>query len=157
MDEQRRARGIERVMGLAIETLKCALLLPTSTPMKQVHDGRNGTKNWRPCRFRYFRITNTQDRVDAIIIYGGEKIRKLIETLPNVPTPSIAEPNEYEMIIAKLNNNFTPMINKDSARRKLDNMWICSKTKVSQLFSIMFIKKASSKMPVRRHRWCSTK
>lgn len=73
-------------------------------------------------RFRYFRITNTQDRVDAINIYGGERIRELIDTLPDVPTPSIAEPNEYEKIMAKLNNHFTPMVNKDSAHSKLDKM-----------------------------------
>ena len=73
-------------------------------------------------RFRYFPITNTHDRVDAINIYGGEQIRELIETLPDVPTPTIAEPTECEKIIAKLNNHFTPMVNKDSARSKLNKM-----------------------------------
>ena len=73
-------------------------------------------------RFRYFHITNTQDHVDAINIYGGKQILELIDTLSDVPTPNIAEPNEYEMMIAKINNHFTPMLNKDSARSKLDKM-----------------------------------
>ena len=73
-------------------------------------------------RFRYFRITNTQDCVYAINIYGGEQIWEPIEVLPDVPTPSIAEPTKYEKIIAKLNNHFTPMVNKDSAHSKLNKM-----------------------------------
>ncbi len=72
-------------------------------------------------RFRYFHITNTQDHVDAINIYGGKQILELIDT-SDVPTPNIAEQNEDEMMIAKINNHFTPMLNKDIARSKLDKM-----------------------------------
>ena len=54
-------------------------------------------KNELLTRFRYFRISSTQDRVDALHIYGGEQIRELIESLENVPSPSSAESlNEYE-------------------------------------------------------------
>ena len=74
-------------------------------------------------RFRYFRISNTQDRIDALHIYGGEQIRELIESVESVPTPSSAELlNEYEKIIAKLDNHFIPMVNLDCARSKLEKM-----------------------------------
>ena len=83
-----------------------------------------GWKKWKNellTRFRYFSISNVQDRVDALHIYGGEQIRELIETLENVPTPSTAEnPDDYEEIIAKLDNHFIPMVNPDCARSKLE-------------------------------------
>ena len=76
--------------------------------------------------FRYFRISNTQDHINALHIYGGEQIRVLIESLESVTTPSSAELlNEYEKIIAKLNNHFIPMVNPDCARSKFEN--ICQK------------------------------
>ena len=80
-------------------------------------------KNELLTRFRYFRISNVQDSVDALHIYGGEQIRELIETLENVPTSSSAEnSDEYENIIAKLDHHFIPMVNPDCARSKLKRM-----------------------------------
>ena len=80
-------------------------------------------KNELLTRFRYFRISNTQDRIDALHIYRGEQIRELIESLESVPTPSSAElQNEYEKIIVKLDNHFIPMVNPECARSKLENM-----------------------------------
>jgi len=38
-------------------------------------------KNELITRFPYIRISSTQDRVDALHIYGGEQIRELIESL----------------------------------------------------------------------------
>jgi len=74
-------------------------------------------------RCRYFRISNTQDRIDALHIYGGEQIRELIESLESIPTPSLAElQNKYERIIAKLDSHFIPMVNPDCARITLDKM-----------------------------------
>ena len=107
-----------QITDLAIS--KCTLSCRTLTPTKQVSGGSNRRKNC--LLFRYFRIANTQNRVDAINIYGGEQIRELIETLRNVHTPNTEEPNEYDKIIAKLNNHFTPMINKDSGSCKFDKM-----------------------------------
>ena len=83
-------------------------------------------KKWRNellTRFRYFRISRTQDRVDVLHIYGGEQIRELIESLRSVPTPPSAQNlNEYEKIITKLDNHFIPMVNPDCARSKLEKM-----------------------------------
>ena len=70
-------------------------------------------KNELLTRFRYFRISNTQDRINALHINGGEQIRELIESLESVPTPSSSEPlNEYDKIIAKLDNHFIPQGSK---------------------------------------------
>ena len=67
--------------------------------------------------------SGTHDRVDALCIYGGVQIRELIESLENVPSPSSDENlNEYEKIIAKLDNHFIPMVNPDCARNKLEKM-----------------------------------
>ena len=33
--------------------------------------------------FRYFKITNQQDKKDAIIIYGGQEISRLEKNLPD--------------------------------------------------------------------------
>ena len=86
-------------------------------------------KKWRNellTRFRYLRISGTQDRVDALHIYGGEQIRELIESLENVPSLSRLSnenPNEYEKIIAKLDNHFIPIVNPDCARSTLEKMF----------------------------------
>ena len=72
-------------------------------------------------RFRYFRITDTQDKVDAIQIYGGELLGELIETVTNRP-PQEGPRNEFEEILAKLDHYFTPMVNSDGARSKLEKM-----------------------------------
>ena len=80
-------------------------------------------KNELLTHFRYFRISNTQDRINALHIYGGEQIRELIESLESVPTPPSTEPlNEYEKIIAKLDKHFIPMVNPDCARSMLEKM-----------------------------------
>ena len=92
----------------------------THTPMKLAVDGRNGRTSCSPC-FRYFRISNVQDRVDALQIYGGEQIWELVETLEDVSLPSPAENlDEYEKILAKLENHLVPMVNLDCARSKLE-------------------------------------
>ena len=80
-------------------------------------------KNELLFRFRYFRISSAEDRVDALHIYGGERIRELIESLENAPSPSSAEClNEYEKRIVKLDNHFIPMVHPDCARSKLEKM-----------------------------------
>jgi len=73
-------------------------------------------------RLRYFRITETPDKVDAISIYGGERVRELIELLPNRPAPQDVVRTEYEEIIAKLDHYFQPSVNSDSARARLDKL-----------------------------------
>ena len=75
-------------------------------------------------RFRYFRIENDEDRIDALNIYGGELIEELINTLPDVQTSESSEAvqSEYDKVIAKLDNYFTPLVNIDGARSKFAEM-----------------------------------
>lgn len=80
-------------------------------------------KNELLTRFRYFRISTTQERIDALHIYGEEQIRELFESFESVPTPSSAELlDEYEKIITKLDNHFIAMVNPDCNRSKLEKM-----------------------------------
>ena len=66
-------------------------------------------------RLRFFKITEAQDQLDALNIYGGDTISDLIDHLPdakpNPPTegeePEI--PNVYTKAVNKLNNHFTPI------------------------------------------------
>ena len=73
-------------------------------------------------RMRYFKITEEQDKIDAINIYGGEQIRELIDTLPEVAPPGGQNPTDFEKITMKLDHYFKPKANKDSARAVLDKM-----------------------------------
>ncbi|RUA05416.1 MAG: hypothetical protein DSY43_04620 [Gammaproteobacteria bacterium] len=93
--------------------------------------------NWKKeilTRFRYFRIDEVEDRVDAINIYGGELIRELIETLQDVSPPPGEEQNAFENILAKLDNYFTPMINPDCARSKLAEMYQSESESIAQYY-----------------------
>ena len=75
-------------------------------------------------RFRYFQIENDEDRIDALNIYRGDLIEELINTLPDVQTSESSEAvqSEYDKVIAKLDNYFTPLVNIDSARSKFAEM-----------------------------------
>ena len=44
--------------------------------------------------FRFFRITDPEDKKDALLIYGGKVISRLEKSLPN----PMGELNEYEKI-----------------------------------------------------------
>ena len=102
--------------------LECKYLSRTRIPTKQAADG-NKLKYELRIRLRYFRIPNTENCIDALHIYWGEQIRELIESLQSVPTPSSAKLlNEYQKIIAKLDNHFIPMVNLNCARIKLSKM-----------------------------------
>ena len=61
--------------------------------------------------FRYFKITDAQDKKDAIIIYGGKELARLERSLAN-PTDG----DDYEKLRKKLNDYFTPKKNKHHAR-----------------------------------------
>lgn len=75
-------------------------------------------------RFRYFRITNDQDQVDALNIYGGEHVRELIDTFTDTSAigAMAPSPTAFNDIITALDSHFTPLVNTDSARSKLESM-----------------------------------
>ena len=63
--------------------------------------------------FRYFKITNPQDKKDAIIIYGGQEICRLEKSLPDPVQRGL---NVYEKLRKKLNDYFIPKSNKHYSR-----------------------------------------
>ena len=64
---------------------------------------------------RFFKITDTQDKVDALIIYGGNTISTLDKSLPN---PTEGDLDDYGKLKKKLNDYFLPKKNKHHARYK---------------------------------------
>ena len=75
-------------------------------------------------RLRYFRIA-PEDKFDALTIYGGSEIRELLDNLVLEDTDfnSTSGPQcDFETAIPKLDEYFDPLINKDSARNKFENM-----------------------------------
>ena len=79
-------------------------------------------------RLRFFKITEAQDQLDALNIYGGDTISDLIDHLPdaqpNPPTegeePEV--PNVYKKAVNKLNNHFTPISNPLHAEYKFSKL-----------------------------------
>ena len=60
-----------------------------------------------------------------IFMVANEFAPELIESLKDVPlasSPISGEQNEFDKVIAKLDNPFIPMVNPDCARSKLDKM-----------------------------------
>jgi len=91
------------------------------------HPEENGRiwQRWKKefqTRLRYFRIDAVADMVDAINIYGGERVRELIELLPNRPNPENVNRTAFDEIICKLDHHFKPQVNSDGARARLDKL-----------------------------------
>ena len=71
-------------------------------------------------QFRFFGIEDPQLKKDGLIIYGGQEIGDLDDSIPD---PILeGEQNEYTRLIAKLDQHFLPKKNKDYARFKLGNL-----------------------------------
>ncbi|CAC5368591.1 unnamed protein product [Mytilus coruscus] len=62
--------------------------------------------------FRYFRITDPEDKKDAMIIYGGKDISRLEKSTPD---PVDRRMDVYEKLKKKLNDYFAPKKNKHYA------------------------------------------
>ena len=71
-------------------------------------------------QFRFFGVEDPQLKKDGLIIYGGQEIADLDDSIPD---PILeGEQNEYTRLIAKLDQHFLPKKNKDYARFKLGNL-----------------------------------
>ena len=97
-------------------------------------------------RFRFFRIENIEDQVDAVNIYGREIIRELIDTLQNV-LECDNEHNDFEQIIAKLDNYFISITNSDSAHSKFAEMSQIRNESVAQYHFRLRTQAAKCKFP----------
>ena len=95
-------------------------------------------------RLRFFKINETQDKVDALSIYGGETIANLIEILPEVRAPAGQEdPDDYDKIINKLNSHFVPMANPLLAEYRFGKMSQRPDESITQYY--VRVKEAASK------------
>ena len=71
-------------------------------------------------QFRFFGIEDPQLQKDGLLIYGGQEIADLDDSIPD-PTLE-GEQNVYTCLINKLNQHFLPKKNKDYAHFKLGNL-----------------------------------
>ena len=63
--------------------LNIGAFVPTEDPRKNALQWTRWIRGF--CRkLRFFRITNTQDKSDALYIYGGYDIENLLDTLPDI-------------------------------------------------------------------------
>lgn len=67
-------------------------------------------------QFRYFRITEAQDKKDALVIFGGKDISRLNKSLPPVVGEADLALDEYEQLRKRLDSYMTPRKNKHHAR-----------------------------------------
>ena len=74
--------------------------------------------------FRFLKITEDQDKVDAMVIYGGDTIARLEKSLPNPPDPDApGQPlTGHEKLKTKLNDYFLPKRNLHHARYKFNSL-----------------------------------
>ena len=71
-------------------------------------------------QFRFFRLEDPERKKDGLIIYGGQQIADLEDTLPDLPNDDGA--NVYTQMIKKLDKHFLPRKNKDYARFQFGNL-----------------------------------
>ncbi|KAK3747209.1 hypothetical protein QZH41_004124 [Actinostola sp. cb2023] len=69
-------------------------------------------------QFRYFGISDAEAKKDGLIIYGGQQIADLEDTLPD----STGDGDQYKTCVEKLNKHFLPKKNKDFARSQFGNL-----------------------------------
>ena len=94
----------------------------------QINENRTETaSNWEKWlqnierQFRYFGINDPEMKKDGLIIYGGQIIADLEETLLNI-TGEEAGQDAYAQLVNKLNKHFLPKKNKDFARFQFGNL-----------------------------------
>ena len=96
------------------------------TPFQVTRDSNDTAIRWAKWKqnierqFRFFGIEDPQLKKDGLIIYGGQEIADLDDSIPD-PTLE-GEQNEYTRLIYKLDQYFLPKKNKDYARFKLGNL-----------------------------------
>ena len=87
--------------------------IPSDDPLTTVKEW----EIWLECierEFRFFSITNNQDKVDALIIYSVTEIAGLENILPD----KAGDGNKYTKLKTKLNDYYLPKKNKHHARYK---------------------------------------
>ncbi len=99
-------RGDPQRITVATETRNLKTL-----PFVHGSDTLSTGKNWEDWlesierEFRYFRMTQPDDKKDALLIYGGKEITRLEKSLKNEPGENI---DENQVLKNKLNKYFLP-------------------------------------------------
>ena len=71
-------------------------------------------------QFRFFGLADPSIKKDGLIIYGGQHITDLEDTIPDLPLEE--DEDVYSQLIRKLDKHFLPRKNKDYARFKFGNL-----------------------------------
>ena len=87
-------------------------------------------KKWRrnfERKLSFFRVTPQHDKLEALLIYGGEDIDELVDNLLQLPDEQVTvdaneQVNDFHRAIANLDNHFTSMLNKDSANSVFEKL-----------------------------------
>ena len=94
----------------------------------QINENRNETaSDWEKWlrnierQFHYFGINDPEMKKDGLIIYGGQIIADLEDTLLDLTGEEAGE-DAYAQLINKLNKHFLPKKNKDFARFQFENL-----------------------------------
>ena len=78
-------------------------------------------------KMRFFGIKETQDKLDALYIYGGQEVENLLETLPNrnpIAVPDYIKPadeqeNDFHRAVDKLSQFFISKTNKRCCKEQV--------------------------------------
>ena len=71
-------------------------------------------------QFRFFGITDPELKKDGLLIYGGEDLIDIEDSLPDPPTQE--NDDAYKILIRKIDNHFMPKKNKDFARFQMSEL-----------------------------------
>ena len=114
-EQQREAAAIEASNVIRIITETRNLKIQPFTPKDdQITTGKVWDEWLEEIEreLRYFKISDSADKKDALIIYGGKEIARLEKSLPD----PLEDLNTCGKLKTKLNNYFTPKKNKHHAR-----------------------------------------
>ena len=71
-------------------------------------------------QFRFFRFTDPTIKKDGLIIYGGQDIADIDDSMPDLTAEG--DEDAYSLLIRKLDKYFLPRKNKDYARFQFGNL-----------------------------------
>ena len=71
-------------------------------------------------QFRFFGVTDPETKKDGLLIYGGEDLVDIEDSLPD---PQAGESDDvYTILIRKIDSHFMPKKNKDFARFQMSEL-----------------------------------
>ncbi len=115
MGDEGDAQAVNVTVVTETRNLKSPLFMPSTDPITAGKDWEEWLEGIER-EFRYFKITNTEDKCDALLIYGGKEVTRLAKSLPNpVPQEGVVLDN-FQKLKTKLNDYFMPKKNMHHSR-----------------------------------------